>query len=316
MDKRDPIAQRQSNGKAGEWLTAGLLSKWFVVGDASIDRDGTDLRINPLPRLGGLRDHDEEVVATGYVQAKFFEPGGHVELIQKYAVVDESTEEPRPHYFVFIHTFDDNEDTVTYFLTARDVLSLPKVAGSKNRRFAITQDSDKNEFIVKGKDIKLAIELGMEEARRRLHNIISERGAQHRLSFYKARTSPRPRRSEDEYHLLNIRLPANQKHSAVCEAKVAIARSPANSIGFPIDGRWDLFESAGTFSWGYVGSGAKLLSASILAHYLGGEKDPTWPQIEAVLYGIIAGLAEDAEHIVFGTQIDAVLNPSPVSAPK
>ena len=306
MQHSDSVALRQSNGFVGEQRTAGILARYFVVLKSSVDRDGADFIID-LPK----RSPEEErrrakgIPTTAVVQAKFFEPGGGTYIDPSHATDDGR---PRLNFFLFLHSDDEYGEPVRYFLTSEEIASLPMGANGL-RRFSPTITDDYTRFRSRHpEEIAAAMRNGMDA----YHQLCSAEYFEKVTFPLRMRASSSARDASTEYLLMRITLPHTPSSAEYCDARVVFARSARDSVARPIDARWDLYESTGTWSWGYKGEGPRLLAVSILAHYLGWEADaPSWQQHMTFLTNVIATLDMDSDHIVTGAQIEAILMLAP-----
>lgn len=298
MIHSDPVTLRQSNGYVGEHLTAGLLARHFVVLKSSVDRDGADFLIDlPTNSAVAERVRARGIRAFGIVQAKFFENGNAVYIDPSYS---EEQGRPRHNFFLLLHSEDENKNPTSYFLTAAEVCALPT---GKNglKRFSVTENDDKHAFrYINPAEIAERIRSGIEA-----YELSANEEYLHKVKLpLRMRAGFNAREVDTEYLLKIIALPKTDQFPEHWDARVVFARSAGGSVARPIDARWDLFNSTGTWSWGYKGEGPKLLAMSILAHYMGPETVPTREQHRAFLNEIIALLDRDSDHIVKGTEIE------------
>jgi hypothetical protein len=302
MGISDPIEIIQTNGYAGEERTAGIIARHFVILRKNTDRDGTDFLVDlPTPSAAHERTRAKGIRTFGVIQAKFFETKNAVYIDPSYA---EEDGEPRNNFFLFVHTDNERGEPIRYFLTAKEVLELPTGSNGK-KRFSITKENDRAAFReISTVDIVNKIKSGIQTYEKNA----SEKYIDRIFAPMRMRSGYDARIKVTEYILKRIPLPKNEDFPDECDARVVFARTLGNFVARPIDARWDLFESSGTWSWGYKGEGPKLLAMSILAHYLGWNSKPTWRQHYTFLLHVIANLHTDSDHIIQGYQIEEAIS--------
>lgn len=313
LSSRDRQSAIQANGSAAERLAEGLLGSYFTVLRLNIDRDGVDLMLEPMPQ-GPFDLRRREVSGPNFaiIQSKYFERGRSVPL-----ELGQATEgnNPRPHYFVMLHTRSDDGEPIRYFLSSADVISLPNSKRKGFKIFSITKGDSKDRFQISVKDIINCIKQGMSEFERLHYSRLKQKAWDEVRHFFTYRTASKARDPKAEYHLVNVDLKKRRNVTGFSEAKVVLARSPTEPIARAIDARWDRIDTPSTWAWGYSGSGPRLLAVSILAHYFGREvAQPFYAEAEAFTYSIISNLKEDRNHVITGYKIDRFLKTFRMSA--
>ncbi|MGR6331033.1 DUF6166 domain-containing protein [Sphingomonas sp. XXL09] len=306
MTKRDRQSVIQANGAAGESLAEGVLGSSFAIARYNIDRDGIDLLLEPFAKdPHDLRRREVSGPNFAIVQSKYFQPGRSVALELGQAIDDDK---PRPHYFVMLHTRDQDEEPVRYFLSSRDVMDLPDSSNQGFKIFSITKDDDKSQFRISVRETVRRIEAGMAKINELHYSRFTQKAWNELRRFFTYRTANKPRDIEAEYHLINVNLTKQKNVVGFAEAKAVFARSSSDPIARAIDARWDLIDTPSTWAWGYAGSGPRLLAISVLAHYFGRSlTQPTYLEAEALTLSLISNLDEGQNHIITGSAIEKAL---------
>ena len=302
MRHLDANALRQSNGYVGEKRTAGIVARHFLVLKKSVDSDGADFVLGlPIQSVEHERERAKGIPTFAVVQAKFFERGTTVYVNPSYAIDDGGA---RSNFFLFLHTDDEHGEHIKYFLTAEEVISLP-TGENGLKRFSLTAENDRSEF--RERTIEQIIAL-MHSGMEAYHDRCTTEYFEKVTLPLRMRSSSNARELRTEYLLMRISLPCTPIRPEDDDERVVFARSANNSVTRPLDARWDLFQTTGTWNWGGKGEGSKLLAMSILAHYLGWDAAPTHEQQMAFLLKVVAKLDKDRDHVVIGEQIEAALS--------
>ena len=283
--------QRQANAIAGQDLTRGFLSPFLRVSLYNGDQDGADL----LCEKPGT---DLSRATRARVQAKFLIAGNSANIDPSYAEINGI---PRRDFFLIVHV--NNGGTIrSYFLTAADVLQLPR---DKKRGATFSGPKGKNhlKFLVSSWEAVASKILEGVEAVDKHENskYISEF-----LLPLQMRGASNSREQEVEYVLTHVQLPRISEDEEDERLPIVIARSKRSSVVRVIDARWDLFPSTATWAWGYRGQGPKLTAWSILGHFLGGVL-PTRQQFDLFLENCIAQIKTEGDAIIEAEQIERAI---------
>lgn len=303
---RDRQSVIQANGAAGERLSEGVLGSYFAIARYNIDRDGIDLLLEPLAEgPHDLRRREVSGPNFAIIQSKYFQHGRSVPLELGQAIDDNKA---RPHYFVMLHTRDEDGEPVRYFLSASDVIDLPDSPNKGFKTFSITKADDKSQFLISVNETVRRIEAGMSKLNELHYSRFTQEAWNDLRRFFTYRTANKPRDIEAEYHLMNVDLTKQKNVVGFAEAKAVFARSSSDPIARAIDARWDLIDTPSTWAWGYAGSGPRLLAISVLAHYFGRSlTQPTYLEAEALTLSLISNLDEAQNHVITGSAIEGAL---------
>jgi hypothetical protein len=114
------LAKREENGIKGEARTHAILVDQYWVWKPKPDVDGADYLLQlPSNSLEELRAKNNTLQVFGIVQAKFFEGTNQVDILRRY--VEDEHGEPRPEFFVMLHTDDEKGDNVVFVFGAAEI---------------------------------------------------------------------------------------------------------------------------------------------------------------------------------------------------
>ena len=129
--------RQQTNGHVGEDRTSGLLGSYFWLLRRNADFDGADFLLQTVvSSIEEERSRHSGIMATGVVQAKFFEGRNGVKVRRDYA---EEAGKPRIEFFLLAHTNGEQGKHHYYFLTAQDIANLSLSEDGEFRMFRVTE---------------------------------------------------------------------------------------------------------------------------------------------------------------------------------
>lgn len=270
--------KQQRNGYIGEERSRALIPKDFWVLTRSVDAEAADLMVqNEYRSPEDARANRGQPLQVVSIQAKFFEGSNQVNIAKAY-VLNEN-KKPRKGFLAFLHTDDEDEDHVRYIFTARDIVE----------QWDETEDKENYYFSLKaGRTYADFRNTSARKIRARLKESIEE-STQESMSWAWSKASEtyssvrHPACLEPKYRLIKIG-----------RAAVALFEGGYGQLGHPLEPRKDVYPYFGTYEWGYLGSGPKLLAASLLTHFLCGRR-PEHHEIDKVLDYLVGALERDKE---------------------
>lgn len=262
-------AKQQNNGGKGETRTQGLLLDDFWVLKRSVDVDGADFLVQlPASSIEELRNRHAE--AFGVVQAKYFEGRNQVR-ISRACVESESS--PRSNFFAILHTDNSEREKIYYFFSAeqiRDFFNLSKCG--EYYSFRLTKARDYAQFKnVPSIDIRRAIYEGIIRS--------GTTNASTVVDLHYSLDGASRESSADSYTYM---LRAVEEVNIVLVNMTGMKPELAKTL----EPRRDIFQYAGNFSWGYVGTGPLFLCASILGHHVV-RRRPTQQERDRLLRNLV-----------------------------
>lgn len=280
--------KRQQNGAKGEDRTRSYIPNGFWLLTRSVDADAADLIVQEAP------ESEQEVIENrhdsprlGYVQAKFFEGNNQVKIDRMY--VEDLNSEFRKGFFAFLHTDDSQEKQVHYFFTAKEIKDNWKITEDGDYfYFSLTKERDYKEFRnLEAPNIREKLLEGISS----LSFAVMQNLAQRFSAIYSSR------RSSGTERVQYIFCRPHDSWTVICKV--------GSNNSHPLEPQKDAYLSFGTFQWGYRdGEGPRLLSASLLTHFLCGRR-PRLSEIKNVAEFLLEMLPTDPEQetIVTGDQV-------------
>lgn len=232
-----------------------ILGEHFAICQRSIDVDGVDLLVQEIEESTDWSIRSSGAIYPGFVQVKFFQPKTQVRIDRSYVLTGN---DPRPDFFVFLHSNVDNETRNHYFFTAEEVANTWSI-GKNDKVFTFSVSNTTDLASVRNlssKAIADKISSGIRKSRSQEFS-----GAVAR--FFRNRVDTRIMyeiEQDVEYLFFNV-----------YGCSIVLYRLTESETTRLLEPRRDLFQYTGDFKWGYRGTGPQFLAASLLGHFLGGE---------------------------------------------
>ena len=284
--------RQQTNGHVGEDRTSGLLGSYFWLLRRNADFDGADFLLQTVvSSIEEERSRRSEIMATGVIQAKFFEGKNGVKVRRDYA---EEAGQPRIEFFLLAHTNGEHGKHHHYFLTAQDIAKLSLSEDGEFRVFRVTGNNRFEHLKDTAPDtIASVIHKHLAQVELQMNQMFLRR------AFFSYRTSHSvfDANVQSAYYLDIF------KGTPIVTVKDEGEKEETARL---IELRRDFYPCWGEFSWGYRGTGPSFLAVCILAHHFGGEA-PSDEQRRLVVDKLISQLNSVQSHVITTRQLQALV---------
>ncbi len=284
--------RQQTNGHVGEDRTSGLLGSYFWLLRRNADFDGADFLLQTVvSSIEEERSRRSGVMATGVVQAKFFEGENGVRVRRDYT---EEAGEPRLEFFLLAHTNGEQGKHHHYFLTAKDIAKLSLSEDGEFKVFRVAKSNQYDHLRDIAPDvIASVIHKHLAQVEFQMNQMFLRR------AFFNYRTS----------HFLTDENVQSAYYLDIFKGTPIVTvkdEGEEKETARLIELRRDFYPCSGEFSWGYGGTGPSFLAVCILAHHFGGEA-PSDEQRRRVVDKLVSQLDRMQSHVITTRQLQALV---------